>query len=102
APGVTAIQHDDKTGFVGKLTVIIVKLIVRDRRLARPGEVVGNQAGVQAIGFAVEAVAGKLGAVAAVEEEALVTGPDVVQQPLEALTDTLRCRALVENDADVV
>lgn len=102
AARVAAVEDRQELQLVGQLAVQVIELVVGDRVLDRPVEVVGDQRLVAAVDDVAQDVARHLGPVAAVVEHARVALAHAFEQPLEPLEHAGRRRAVVEHDADVL
>src|SRR5882724_1585382 len=76
--GVAAVENGDEAALVGKLAIERHELLVGDCVIRTPVEIIWNQALVEMVDLLADAVSWDLGAVARIEEHALVVVSHVV------------------------
>jgi hypothetical protein len=99
---VAAIEHRDEITSIRKLRVELGELIVHDRMRRRPIEIIGHKALVDVVRLVFSIVARNLCAMSGIEQHADVVVAYAVEQPVQALDDSLRRGPLVEHDADLL
>jgi len=77
-PGIAAVKDGNEPGLIGELAIEVKELVVRDRVLDTPVEVVGDEALILAVNALRLIVGWDLGAMTAIEEHPLVSSLSVL------------------------